>query len=216
MSRAAELAGRDLGEVARSLGLEPPADLRRHKGWVGNLLERALGADAASRDEPDFRALGVELKTVPVSAAGTPRESTFVCSITLDEMAGAEWERSRVRRKLSKVLWVPIEADRRLDLAARHVGSPLLWQPSAEEESDLRFDWDELAGVIGRGDVEALTGHLGRFLQVRPKAATSRSRRIGLDRDGARFAALPRGFYLRAAFTGRLLRRHFGVPGARP
>ncbi len=216
MGRAAALAGRTLGELAREARVEVPPDLRRHKGWVGHLMERVLGADAASRDEPDFRALGIELKTVPVSRRGVPRETTFVCSITLDEMASAEWAESRVHRKLSRVLWVPIESEPEVTLGRRRVGTPLLWRPSPQEEADLRFDWDELAGLIGRGDVEAVTAHLGRFLQVRPKAANSRARRVGLDRDGAAFAALPRGFYLRTSFTERLLRDHFAVDAPRP
>jgi DNA mismatch repair protein MutH len=111
------------------------------------------------------------------------------------------------------VLWVPVEGERSLAVATRRLGSPLLWSPSAEDEAALRFDWEELAGVIGRGDVESVTGHLGRCLQVRPKAAHSRARRRGLDGDGASFATLPRGFYLRATFTAALLARHFS-PGA--
>jgi DNA mismatch repair protein MutH len=57
-----------------------------------------------------------------------------------------------------------------------------------------------------------LSGHLGKFLQIRPKAAHSRARRLGFDADGAPFAALPRGFYLRPAFTRALLERHFALP----
>jgi DNA mismatch repair protein MutH len=87
----------------------------------------------------------------------------------------------------------------------------LLWSPSAEEEAELRFDWDELAGLIGRGDVESVTGHLGRCLQVRPKGANSRERRLAFDADGITFAALPRGFYLRPGFTERIIRAYYAV-----
>jgi DNA mismatch repair protein MutH len=89
-----------------------------------------------------------------------------------------------------------------------------LWSPGIEEEAALRFDWEELAGLIGRGDVERVTGHLGRVLQVRPKAADSRARRSGIDAEGTPFAALPRGFYLRARFTARLLAEHYAPPSA--
>jgi DNA mismatch repair protein MutH len=83
LSRARALAGRTLGSLARELGSEPPPDLRRAKGFAGQLLERALGASAGLRGEPDFRGLGVELKSLPVSRAGKPCESTFVCTIAL-------------------------------------------------------------------------------------------------------------------------------------
>lgn len=211
LSRARDLSGRRIGELARELGVACPPDLRRAKGFVGGLVERALGADAGSRALPDFSALGVELKTLPVDARGRPAESTFVCTIPLTEVASLEWEDSPVFRKLRRVLWVPVEGERSLAPAVRRIGEPLLWSPSAEEERELRFDWEELAGLIGRGDVESVTGHLGRSLQVRPKAANSRARRRGTDRDGAFFDALPKGFYLRTSFTARLLTRSYVV-----
>jgi DNA mismatch repair protein MutH len=211
LERARALSGRTLGAIANEHGWVAPPDLARAKGWAGQLLERVLGASAASRAEPDFEQLGVELKSLPVDRRGRPRESTFVCTIALCEIGDVEWESSRVRRKLRRVLWMPIEADSKLLPGARLVGEPLLWSPSTEEESALRFDWEELAGLIGRGEVETITGHLGRWLQVRPKAANARARRRGLDGDGAGFATLPRGFYLRAAFTARLLDAHYAL-----
>jgi len=214
MVRARALAGRRVGELATELGATCPPDLRRAKGFVGGLVERALGADAASRALPDFSRLGIELKTLPVDGRGKPVESTFVCTIPLTEVAVLEWGSSPVYRKLRRVLWVPVEGDRALAPAARRFGEPLLWSPDTQEEADLRFDWEELAGIIGRGDVETVTGHLGRCLQVRPKAANSRARRRGTDRDGASVDVLPRGFYLRATFTAQLLCAHFVLPSS--
>jgi DNA mismatch repair protein MutH len=213
LARAEALAGRTLSEVAGAASVEVPPDLRRKKGWVGQLVERVLGATATSRAVPDFEALGVELKTLPVGGDRVPVESTFVCTIDLVRIGETEWEGSLVKRKLSRVLFVPVEGDRTIPLSSRRIGTPLLWSPSDEEEAALRFDWEELAGLIGRGDVEAITGHLGRNLQVRPKAANARSRRRGLDADGASFAALPRGFYLRSSFTAKLLRDRFSSAG---
>jgi DNA mismatch repair protein MutH len=208
--RADALAGLSLGELAARFGKDAPPDLRRAKGWVGQLMERALGATAASRAAPDFEAIGVELKTLPVGQGRVPAESTFVCTIDLARVGDVEWEASLVRKKLARVLWVPVEGDRQIAVSERRIGAPFLWSPSAEDEASLRADWEELAGIIGRGDVESVTGHIGRFLQVRPKAASSRSRRRGIDIDGTPFATLPRGFYLRSAFTARLLRERFG------
>jgi DNA mismatch repair protein MutH len=212
-ARAESLAGRTLREVADAASVEVPPDLRRMKGWVGQLVERVLGATAASRAAPDFESLGVELKTLPVGQDHVPVESTFVCTIDLVRIGDTEWEGSLVRRKLSRVLFVPVEGDRAIPLASRRIGTPLLWSPTDDEEAALRFDWEELAGLIGRGDVEAITGHLGQHLQVRPKAANARSLRRGLDVDGSSFATLPRGFYLRTSFTARLLRDRFSSAG---
>jgi DNA mismatch repair protein MutH len=212
VARAAELAGLRLAEVAARFELPVPPDLRRAKGFVGGLLERALGATAGSRAVPDFPELHIELKTLPVDRAGAPVESTFVCTIPLMEMAEVEWVASRVRRKLSRVLWVPVEGEREIPVGERRIGQALLYVLTPEDEAALRADWEELAGYIGRGHVEELSGHLGQFLQIRPKAAHSRARRLGFDADGVPFAALPRGFYLRPSFTRALLARHFALP----
>jgi DNA mismatch repair protein MutH len=209
--RARALAGLRLGELAARYDTPVPPDLRRAKGWVGGLIEKALGASAGSRAQPDFEKFGIELKTLPVDARGRPLESTFVCTIPLTEIGEVEWAASRVRRKLSRVLWIPVEGERKLDVAVRRIGAPLLWQLTPEAERALRFDWEELAGIIGRGDVESITGHIGKYLQIRPKAADSRARRRGFDVDGAPFAVLPRGFYLRTAFTAEILREYYAL-----
>lgn len=112
LSRARALAGVTLGELSTRLGLSAPPDLRRAKGFVGQVVEAALGATAGSRAQPDFAEIGVELKTLPVDRRGRPAESTFVCTIDLGEVGDVEWEHSWVRRKLSRVLWVPVEGER--------------------------------------------------------------------------------------------------------
>src|SRR5258705_10748587 len=104
--RAQWLAGRTIGELAAALGLAAPVSGVRGKGKVGDLLEKALGAEAGSAATPDFPRLGIELKTIPVNAAGFPRESTFVCTISLAEAERARWETSVPRPKLGHVPFV--------------------------------------------------------------------------------------------------------------
>ncbi|HEV8244347.1 MAG TPA: DNA mismatch repair endonuclease MutH [Polyangiaceae bacterium] len=208
---ARALAGETLGSVAARFGVAVPADLRREKGFVGQLVERALGARAGSRAGPDFPELGIELKTLPIDPRGQPLESTFVCTLGLSSVGDLEWEVSPVRRKLQRVLWVPVEGLRELRVSERHIGEPLLWSPSAEQEADLRHDWDELSGLVGRGLIEEVTGHRGRWLQIRPKAAHSRVRRATFTAGAGRIDQLPRGFYLRAVFTARIVREHYAI-----
>jgi DNA mismatch repair protein MutH len=211
LRRAEHIAGESIQSVADRLGVPVPPDLKRHKGWVGNLVERALGASAGSRPMPDFEALGIELKTLPVDAAGFPCETTFVCTIAPVELCDVEWEASHLRRKLARVLWLPVEGERERPLSSRRFGSPLIWSPSSEEQAALRFDWEELAGLVARFGADAVTGHSGQVLQIRPKARDAAARRLAFDVDGATVDALPRGFYLRRAFTGAILSRHFAL-----
>lgn len=202
------MAGLTVGQLASLLGFEVPPDLRRAKGFVGGLVERALGATAASRAEPDFPDLGVELKTLPVDAAGHCLESTFVCTAEVGDSADVEWEGSRLWKKMRHVLWVPVEGTRTLPVAERRIGAPFFWQPGGDEEAALRADWELLVSLMARGQFDSLSAHLGRHLQLRPKAARGSSRRRAFDEDGARSLEQPKGFYLRARFTEGLLRRH--------
>jgi hypothetical protein len=84
-------------------------------------------------------------------------------------MALVEWGQLRVFRKLRRVLWVPIEGTRSTPVDTRRIGTALLWSPSPEEELDLRFDWEELAGMIG-ACVEDITGHGGGYVMGSAKA----------------------------------------------
>ncbi len=211
MVRAEALRGHTLGELAAALGRsDEEAPMLRRKGRAGDLVERALGASAGSAAEPDFPSLGIELKTIPVDGEGRVRESTFVCTIALGRIADDTWATSWVRRKLSCVLWVPVEADDGRPLGARRIGRALLWRPTAEEEAELRADFDEIVGRIGVGAVGDLTAHVGRHLQVRPKAAHGRARTAATGPDGEPLDVTPRGFYLRPSFTTAVLARHLG------
>jgi DNA mismatch repair protein MutH len=208
LQRCHAIAGLTLGELASRQGVTVPDDLRRHKGWVGQLLEQVLGADAQSLAEPDFRAIGVELKTLPIDHNGLPRESTYVCTVPLEEGLEPTWEQSWARRKLSRVLWLPVEADPEIPLAERHVGTALLWSPNAEEDGVLRRDWEELAEMICMGELEQITARMGSVLQIRPKAANSKVRCNTVGGDGEAIRTNPRGYYLRPSFTRGLLERY--------
>ena len=198
-----------MGELAAMAGIVTPKDLKRDKGWIGILLEIWLGASAGSKPEQDFAALDVELKTIPIDAAGRPLETTFVCVAPLTGNSGVTWENSHVRHKLKRVLWIPVEGERAIPLAERRVGSPLLWTPSAEEEHQLRMDWEELMDLIVLGQVERITARHGEVLQLRPKAANSKALTEAIGAQGERIMTLPRGFYLKKNFTAALLARHF-------
>jgi DNA mismatch repair protein MutH len=207
MTRARDVAGLTLGELGARVAVDVPEESARGKGVAGQILEKVLGASAGSRAEPDFVNLGIELKTIPLDATGKPKESTFVCSISLASMADTDWEGSTVLKKLSKVLFVPVEAASETPLRDRRVGRAYLWTPNADEQRLMRADWERLAEMIAAGDVEQITGHLGEVLQVRPKAPHGRSRRRAPDEEGAVQWTMPRGFYLRPRFTGAVLAR---------
>ena len=209
LDRTWNLAGLSLGELANKLDLKTPENLLRNKGWIGELLEQALGATAGSKPEPDFQLIGVELKTIPIKLNRQPKETTHVCTVPMINTTGMTWENSLVKKKLSKVLWIPVEYNDQIHLADRRIGSPLLWSPTTEEESLLRTDWEEFIELISLGELDQITAHLGEALQIRPKAANSRALSESVGKNGERIKALPRGFYLRTSFTASLLKKHY-------
>lgn len=209
LNNAEQLAGLSLGELADMQSIATPPNLRRDKGWIGQLLELALGASAGSKPEQDFPELGIELKTIPVDSQGKPLETTFVSVAPLTGISGLRWQDSNVRNKLSCVLWIPIIGERSLAPGNRMIGQPLLWQPSTEQEQLLRQDWEEIMELISLGQVQNISARHGQVLQLRPKAANSRALTEAIGEQGQSIMTLPRGFYLKTPFTAALLARHF-------
>lgn len=211
LSQAQSIAGLTFGELAGELHIPVPIDLKRDKGWVGMLLERALGATAGSKAEQDFSHLGVELKTLPINAEGYPLETTFVSLAPLVQNSGVKWENSHVRHKLSCVLWIPIEGSRHIPLRERHIGAPIFWKPTAEQERQLKQDWEELMDLIVLGKLEQITARIGEVMQLRPKGANSRAVTKGIGKNGEIIDTLPLGFYLRKEFTAQILKEFLDV-----
>ncbi|HHV6293319.1 TPA: DNA mismatch repair endonuclease MutH [Haemophilus influenzae] len=211
LAQAQSIAGLTFGELADELHIPVPIDLKRDKGWGGMLLERALGATAGSKAEQDFSHLGVELKTLPINAEGYPLETTFVSLAPLVQNSGVKWENSHVRHKLSCVLWMPIEGSRHIPLRERHIGAPILWKPTAEQERQLKQDWEELMDLIVLGKLEQITARIGEVMQLRPKGANSRAVTKGIGKNGEIIDTLPLGFYLRKEFTAQILNAFLDV-----
>src|SRR4029079_2646417 len=186
MAHARALVGVELGELADALGLPVPVGRVRTKGWSGQVLEHELGVAVGGTRGPDFAALGIELKTVPVDAELTPRESTAVCQIDPIAIAADSWGTSYVREKLQRVLFVALEVPPDDDsVGARRVAAVRLWSPDAVEERAMRADFELFVrGYFRRGRTSEITGHLGHVMQVRPKGKNARDLRDGYDADG--------------------------------
>lgn len=208
LQRANKIAGQTFFQLAQQADIAIPDDLTREKGWVGQLLEWHLGAEAGSKPQPDFEHLGIELKSIPIGYSGKPLETTFICVAPLTGVQGLTWEASHVKHKLAQVLWIPVEGEREIPLAERRVGLPLLWSPDDEEKQQLKQDWEELMEFIVLGKVEEITAKHGEVMQLRPKAANSKVVTEAYSASGQPFKTLPRGFYLRTQFTGNILKKH--------
>lgn len=203
MQRAEALVGLSLGALSDLCAQHVSTNTRLTKGKAGELVEQLLGADAGSHAEPDFRAIGVELKTIPMRASGLPAESTYVCRVPMAEPETEEWATSWACQKLSRVLWVGIEDEG--EWHDRHVLWAKLWSPSEAEFATLQADFEEAMSLVALGRYDALTAHLGEAMQVRPKAKDGSERVTVMLDSGDDVTTGPRGFYLRPTFTARAL-----------
>jgi DNA mismatch repair protein MutH len=209
LERAEALAGLPLGELAQSENIRVPNDFKREKGWSGQLLELALGAEAGSKAQQDFANIGVELKTIPIDVNGYPLETTYVCYAHLVDVAGIHWATSSVRNKLNKVLWVPIDGRRNIPPSERTIGTPFLWSLQGQQEAYLRQDWEEIMDMIAMGNIEKVTARYGEYMQLRPKAANGSVLTDAIGKNGQIIQTRPRGFYLRKEFTRKILDDYF-------
>jgi len=206
LQRCISIEGLTLAQLAAQLNLKIPEMPLQRKGWIGQAIECALGATAGSKALPDFFHLGIELKTLPINHLGKPAESTFVTTISLLTAHQEAWETSQCFSKLKRVLWMPVESDKRVPFPQRRIGQAIFWSPNIHEEAVLAQDWAEHTLMIGTGRLAEINATMGQYLQVRPKAADSKSLCFGFDETGNKILTLPRGFYLRSSFTATLLR----------
>ncbi len=205
--RCKAIEGLSFQQLANELELHISDTPAKRKGWVGAAIEIALGATAGNHSSPDFCALGVELKTLPINHLGKPAESTFVTSIPLLTIHQQTWKTSQCYGKLKRVLWVPIEGHKEIPFPHRRIGKAVLWSPSIDEEAILADDWSELCMMVSMGKLSEIDATMGEYLQIRPKASNGQSLCYGFDEEGSKILTLPRGFYLRSRFTNTIVNR---------
>lgn len=207
--RAESLAGMFVSEIARIAQKTVPTDTTHAKGWIGQLVERILGATAGSAAIPDFPHLGIEVKTVPVDEDGVPLETTYVCMAPLMLNETMQWDKSVVKNKIQHVLWIPYQGSDSIPISEKIIGYPILWRLDHKTELILKQDFEELVEWIVNGKVEYIRADMGVYLHIRPKAARGDVRREGIGEEGQTIKTLPRGFYLRTHFTKELFKQYF-------
>ena len=205
LSKASELGGMTIMQLAQHLQLRPPTDTLHTKGWLGQAVEIFLGAQAGCLPIPDFPDLNIELKTIPLNANGRVAESTYVTTLPLLNLLELSWEQSSCYKKLQTVLWIPVESSKNIPLLQRRIGQPHLWSPNGVQMNVLKEDWEMLTEMVLKGQVEKIDGSLGQFLHIRPKAANAKALTKSLDEHANVIQTCPRGFYLRTRLTNQIL-----------
>ena len=212
LSHANLLDGVSLAELALHLKSPLPNSSRQAKGWAGQLIETYFGLKPNNFPGPDFKDLGIELKTIPITPEYKIRESTYICMVNLKPRTWVPWEKSLAYSKLKHILWVPIiweNTDNKLEnqkliWPKRVIQKPILKCLTQDEYQQLSDDYNEIMEMIQLGQANQISGRQGYWLHVRPKAANSQQLTQTIDENGELSATLPRGFYLRSLFTRKL------------
>ncbi len=207
--RLDNIVGKSIAELARELEVPLPANLKNAKGFNGELLEIALGADARKLPIPDFPNLLIELKTIPVDERRMPLESTFICHLNLGKRPLNNFFESLLYKKISLILFVAIEGSKAIAKPQRRILAYYLFKPDAKTLSVIRDDYEEVMEQISLGRAHELNARMGTIVQVRPKGASGRELVPYINESGETGLTRPRGFYFRANFTKSICKNMF-------
>lgn len=208
-AKALDMEGLTFSQLGNCLGLSVPPSSLQAKGWLGQAVERFLGATAGVLPIPDFPNLNLEIKTIPLNTNGKVQESTYVTALPLRAPFELEWRASSCYQKLQQVLWVPVEGEASIPYSQRRIGRALLWEMPIPQEQILKEDWERIMDMVIQGQVEEISGSIGTYLHIRPKAANSSVLTNSFDVLGHHIQTLPRGFYLRSSFTQQIIQGTF-------
>lgn len=195
IQRANNITGMTIAELAKALQIPLPHNPKSAKGFIGQLVEIALGASAGSNPIQDFPSINLELKTIPIKFNGSPAETTHICVAHLNNLCGLSFENSNVYNKIKQVLWVPVEGEKDIPIGERHIGQPFLWKMNDEEFKLLKTDFEEILEYIIHNDKENIPASIGEYMQLRPISKVDDKKQYG--------------FYLRKNFTSMLIQKYF-------
>lgn len=194
MHRAQQIEGLTIRELANILKIELPFSLKYAKGFIGQLIEVALGASAEANPIQDFPNLKIELKTIPINYDGKATQTTHVCIFHHDTF-GQSFENSNLYNKLKKILWVPIEGNTEIPFTERHIGRAFLWELKEDDLELIKQDWEEIMDFLTTNDITQLSAKIGNQMQIRPSG---------------KIKGVPQySFYLKTSFTNKILLEEF-------
>lgn len=205
IKKAKSIIGYSINDIAKKIKFQITDKVKKNKGCIGYIIEKFLGAYHSNKATIDFPNIGIELKTIPINKYGYPKENTFVCMAPLVRNTGVLWETSYVCKKLSSVLWIPIESNFDIPLKNRRIGYPKLWIPNKIEKEKLKNDWNELMKIIIFGNICNITSDYGVILMLKKKYSNNNIYTQAVGFNGKKIMINPLAFYLRKKFTNFIL-----------
>jgi DNA mismatch repair endonuclease MutH len=132
------------------------------KGKFGQFIEKYyFGIDNNSDSEPDFKEVGVELKSTPIKelkkGGYVPKERLVLNIINYDDILEETWEKSHFLSKnelLLLIIYLYEEDKNFLDYLIKYV---TLWKIQDEDRELIRQDWEKIVNKIKDGKAHELS-----------------------------------------------------------
>ncbi|WP_168892811.1 MutH/Sau3AI family endonuclease [Enterobacteriaceae endosymbiont of Plateumaris pusilla] len=200
--RASLITGHYLINIAKWLNYNIPINLNKDKGWIGKLIELyLLGNKQKNTFNQDIPQIGIEIKTIPIDEKGNTINDTFICSFPLINKKVFIWNKSKLYKKLSKILWIPIiTKSKNTPLSMRVIGKPIIWKPSKKDYKKLYNDWIGLITLFISGNIENINYYNGTILVVKTKSKKNKLIKT-INKDNNIILTKSRAFYLKKNFT---------------
>ncbi len=138
------------------------APAREVKGKFGQYLEKYyFGIENNSYSEPDFKEVGLELKSTPIkilkSSKISAKERIVLNIINYKTIVDETWEKSHLLSKNELLLLIMYlyEKDKNfLDYVIRYVN---LWKIEGKDKEIIRQDWEKIVNKIRKGKAHELS-----------------------------------------------------------
>ncbi len=211
LDRASLMPGRSFGELVSMSGLSDQSSPHT-KGRVGEAAETFFGMEVDNLPEPDFRAAGIELKTVPLRPRQDEllvKERVYISMIDYHALADETWETASVRRKLGRILFVYYDWLPNAPLGDLRVADVVLWEPSAELMQVFEADWRRVHRFVQEGRAHEVSEGNGRLLVAATKGPGGPPSKSQPHSDTL---ARQRAWALRPAFLRSILESHRAGP----
>ncbi len=161
LNYAKKLIGKNLSSVLKKEIENTHKEYQKVKGKFGQYIEKFyFGFENNSEKEPDFKEVGLELKTTPLKRTSKgllPKERLVLNIINYEEIVREEWETSSFLKKNSLLLLIfyLYEKDKSfLEFLIKYVS---IWRLKDKDFEIIRQDWEKIVKKIQEGKAHELS-----------------------------------------------------------
>jgi DNA mismatch repair protein MutH len=209
MKWASQMPGHSLGALVSASGLDRESSPHT-KGSVGAAVEAYFGLPPDSAAEPDFRAAGMELKTVPLRPREDElaiKERVYITMIDYHSLATEHWSSATIRRKLGHILFVYYQWLPTALLNELVVTDVAEWRPGDDVTRTFEADWRAVQQLVIAGRAQDISERLGVALVAATKGPGGPPSR---SQPFSPVPAAQRAWALKPAFLKGVLEQHRG------